>query len=222
MSLNPSSSGLAPNQGGTASQLIASTRSEGQPQFSPDGRSIAFQSDRSGDPEIWIANSDGSGEHQLTRLHAKLSGGQHWSPDGKEIVYHSRPSGYANLYVVNVETGAYRQLTTGRTENYIPSWSHDGAWIYFGSERDGEEQIWRMPASGGPAMRITKNGGAVALESPDGKSIFYTKFTQPGLWILSLLSGEESKIAARRLALSASRWGNAEFISKADGMSPPS
>jgi len=162
---------------------------------------IAFSSDRSGGSEIWIANSDGSGQHQLTRLHAVISAGQHWSPDGKEIVFHSRPSGNANLYVVNIETGAYHQLTTGRTENYIPSWSHDGQWIYFGSERDGTEQIWRMPAKGGPATRLTKNGGAIALESPDRTQVFFTKTTERGLWMLDLVSGAESKMVADTVGL---------------------
>jgi Tol biopolymer transport system component len=193
INLDSTSSGPTPNSS-AQTRLIASTREDNQPQLSPDGRLIAFTSDRSGDLEIWLANSDGSGERQLTRLHAAISAGAHWSPNGKEIVFHSRPAGNANLYIVNVETGAYRQLTTGLTENYMPSWSHDGEWIYFGSEREGGEQIWRMPASGGPATRLTKNDGAIALESPDGRQIFYTKTTEPGLWMLSLESGIESKI----------------------------
>jgi Tol biopolymer transport system component len=194
--LDSMSSGPTPTHSAAQTRLIASTRDDGQPQLSPNGRLIAFTSDRSGDPEIWLANSDGSGERQLTRLHAAISAGAHWSPNGKEIVFHSRPTGNANLYIVNVETGAYRQLTTGLTENYMPSWSHDGEWIYFGSEREGGEQIWRMPASGGSATRLTKNDGAIAIESPDGRQIIYTKTTEPGLWMLSLDSGIESKIVA--------------------------
>ena len=194
ISLDSTLSGPTPNHSAAATRLIASTRGDNQPQLSPDGRLIAFSSDRSGDSEIWLANSDGSGERQLTRFHAAISAGPHWSPTGKEIVFHSRPAGIANLYIVNVETGAYRQLTTGFKESYIPSWSHDGEWIYFGSEREGGEQIWKMPASGGSATRLTKNGGAIALESPDGRQVFYTKTTESGLWLLSLASGEESKI----------------------------
>jgi Tol biopolymer transport system component/DNA-binding winged helix-turn-helix (wHTH) protein len=197
ISLDATSSGPAPNHSAAPVRLIASTHVDFQPQFSPDGRLIAFTSDRSGDPEIWLAKSDGSGERQLTRLHAAISAGAHWSPNSKEIVFHSRPAGNGNLYIVNVETGAYRQLTTGITENYMPSWSHDGEWIYFGSEREGGEQIWKMPASGGPATRLTKNEGALALESPDGRQVFYNKTTEPGIWMLSLESGEESKIVPK-------------------------
>jgi Tol biopolymer transport system component len=177
------------------SPLIASTYLDTQPQYSPDGKYIAFQSDRSGDSEIWIANSvDGSSSRQLTRLHAKISGYPRWSPDGKYIVFHSRPSGYANLYKVNVETGSYRALTTGTTNDSAPSWSHDGKWIYFDSERNDGSQIWRIPAEGGPAFQLTKNGGAIAFDSVDGKLLFYSKFSEPGLWMLHLDGGSESQV----------------------------
>jgi excisionase family DNA binding protein len=178
----------------TFSPLIASTYTDSQPQYSPDGKYVAFQSDRSGDYEIWIANSDGSSPRQLTRLQSKVSGYPRWSPDGKYIVFHSRRSGYANLYEVNVETGAYRALTAGTTNDTTPSWSHDGKWIYFQSQRSGFSQIWRIPAQGGPASQITKNGGVTAFDSVDGKMLFYSKLTEPGLWVLPLDGGTESQI----------------------------
>ena len=117
------------------SRLIASTRPDGSAQYSPDGKYIAYSSERSGDDAIWIAKSDGSSSRQLTHLNAKVSGYPRWSPDGKHIVFHSRPNGYANLYVVDVDTNALRQLTAGATNDTAPSWSHDGKWIYFTSER---------------------------------------------------------------------------------------
>ena len=175
-------------------RLIASTRSDANAQYSPDGKHIAFQSERSGYSEIWMANSDGSGSRQLTHLNAKVSGYPRWSPDCKHIAFHSRPSGYANVYVIDVETGAYRQLTIGTTNDSAPSWSHDGKWIYFGSERQDRSQIWRVPAGGGPATQLTKTGGAVALESVDGKLLFYSKFAEPGLWVVPLAGGAESQI----------------------------
>jgi Tol biopolymer transport system component len=176
------------------SRVIASTYGDSQPEYSPDGKHIAFQSDRSGDVEIWIANSDGSSSRQLTRLRAQISGYPRWSPDGKYIVFHSRPSGYANLYIANVQTGSYRALTTGTANNSAPSWSHDGKWIYFVSEPHAETQIWRIPAQGGQASQVTKNGGAIAFDSVDGRFLFYSKFNAPGLWMLPLDGGPESQI----------------------------
>lgn len=171
------------------SPVIASTYEDSQPQYSPDGKYIAFQSDRSGDYEIWIANSDGSSPRQLTRVHSKISGYPRWSPDGKYIVFHSRRGGYANLYTVKLETASYRALTAGTTNDTTPSWSHDGKSIYFESQRSGISQIWRIPAEGGQASLVTKNGGAIAFDSVDGKLLFYSKFNEPGLWMLPLDGG---------------------------------
>src|SRR5450631_4007008 len=99
------------------SRVIASTYTDSQPEYSRDGKYIAFKSDRSGDNEIWIAKSDGSSSRQLTRFHAQVSGYPRWSPDGKYIVFHARPRGYANLYIANVDTSSYRALTTGNTND---------------------------------------------------------------------------------------------------------
>jgi Tol biopolymer transport system component len=174
------------------SRLIASTRQDFNPQYSPDGTQIAYQSDRSGDCEIWLADKDGTSPRQLTHLHAEISGFPRWSPDGKYIVFHSRLYGYANLFIVNVKTGDYRKLTAGLGNDTAPTWSHDGKWIYFGSEREAGTQIWRLPASGGSANRLTKTDGVAALESVDGKTLYFSKVSDPGLWSLPLAGGTES------------------------------
>jgi Tol biopolymer transport system component len=176
------------------SPVIVSTYEDGQPQYSPDGNYIAFESNRSGDNEMWIANRDGSSPRQLTHMHSAISGYPRWSPDGKYLVFHSRPRGYANLYKIEVETGSYRALTAGTTNDTTPSWSHDGKWIYFQSQRAGISQIWRIPADGGPASQITKNGALTAFDSIDGKLLFYSKFNEPGLWMLPLDGGTESQV----------------------------
>jgi len=173
---------------------IASTRLENNPQYSPDGDYIAYQSERSGEAEIWICKSDGSSARQLTRLHAKVSGYPRWSPDGKHIVFHSRPSGFANIYVIDVETGAYRQLTNGTSNDHAPSWSHDGQWIYFCSGRNDGYRIWRVSPKGGSPTQVTTSEALVAFESPDGKRLFYSKLGQPGLWVVPLAGGAESQI----------------------------
>ena len=60
-------------------------------------------------------------------------------------------------------------------DDAVASWSRDGKWIYFASNRSGEDQVWKMPADGGEAVRVTRKGGFVAFESPDGQWVYYTK-----------------------------------------------
>ena len=132
-----------------AAPLIASARGEGNPQYSPDGQRIAFQSNRSGGAEIWTCDREGAQCSQLTFLGVRASGYPRWSPDGKRIVFHSRPKGYANIFVVDANGGPVRQLTSGSSDDCCPGWSRDGKTIYFSSRRSGAEQVWKAPASGG-------------------------------------------------------------------------
>ena len=70
--------------------------------------------------------------------------------------------------------GAARQLTNSPGEDAIPCWSQDGRWIYFYSLRTGRPEIYKIPSEGGEAMQVTRDGGQVAFESPDGKYLFFT------------------------------------------------
>jgi Tol biopolymer transport system component len=78
-----------------------------------------------------------------------------------------------------------------------PSWSRDGQWIYFGSNRSGTWQIWKTPAEGGQAAPVTQQGGAEAFESPDGKFLYYTKgldLNPTGIWQMPVTGGAEIRI----------------------------
>jgi Tol biopolymer transport system component len=90
----------------------------------------------------------------------------------------------------------------------MPSWSQDGRWIYFCSNRTGEFQIWKVPAEGGQAVRVTKNGGFEAVEGPDGHYLYYSKMEKnearsgsAHLWKISLQNGEESLAFERSIYL---------------------
>lgn len=175
---------------GTVSTLIASTYLDATPDYSPDARYIAYQSERSGRSEIWIANSDGSSSRQLTRLNSRVSGFPRWSPDGRSLVFHSRADGPANVVLADVGTGALQKLTFGAEENVAPSWSRDGRWIYFGSRRSGRDQIWRIPKNGGSPEQVTRTGGVMGFESFDGASFVYSRF-ESGIWMIDLASRRE-------------------------------
>src|SRR4029453_14307319 len=80
-----------------------------------------------------------------------------------------------NIKVVDSGGGPPRQLTDGPFSSPVPSWSHDGKWIYFTSDRSGRFEIWRVSPEGGAAEQFTKEGGYVALESGDARTLYYTK-----------------------------------------------
>ncbi len=82
----------------------------------------------------------------------------------------------------------------------MPSWSSDGRWIYFSSNRTGTWEIWKVAPQGGPAAQVTNNGGFEAWESSDGKFLYYTKVlgTAP-LWRMPVEGGEETRIFAENI-----------------------
>jgi Tol biopolymer transport system component len=154
--------------------FLSSTRLEGAARFSPDAGRIAFSSHRAGGPAVWIAGRDGSGLRQITSLDASelFVGG--WSPDGSRIVFDAVVAGNDDVYVVGADGGHLRQLTSEASVDGVASWSADGRWIYFASTRAGAiPDIWRVSPDGGPATRVTRNGGFEAKESPDARYLFF-------------------------------------------------
>ena len=184
--------------------VIASTRADITPQLSPDGSRLAFSSDRDGYREIWASAADGSGQAQLTTLKSTRCSSPKWSPDGRQIVFDSLASGNNDIWIVGSEGGPPKRATTEPSDDARPAWSRDGRWIYFRSDRSGARQIWKIPAAEPfkPAVQVTRNGGFDALDSVDGKTLYYTKESR-GLWSLNLESGEETDLG---LPVVAGNW----------------
>lgn len=176
-------------------KLLPSTRMQSGPQFSPDGTRIAFESTRSGAYEIWVCQSDGTGLIQVTNFGPSEAGTPRWSPDGQQIVFDGFPDESADVYVVDSQGGAPRKLTKESSNENVPSWSGDGRWIYFASDRTGGWEVWKMPFTGGSAVQVTRHGGYAALESPDGKFLYYAKGRNiPGLWRIPTNGGDEVEV----------------------------
>lgn len=175
-------------------RLITSQREDDSPQFSPDGKKIAFASNRSGSMEIWVCASDGSSPLQLTHTGTATAGSPRWSLDSRRLVYDSNLELHGDLFMIDAEGGAPRRLTTEPSNDTLPNWSRDGAWIYFCSDRGGDKQIWKMPAAGGPAVQVTRKGGFEAVEAPDGKTLYYSKENNDGLWTVPSTGGEERPV----------------------------
>ena len=87
-----------------ARKLIVSSAAQGAPSISPDGRRIAFESNRNGTNEVWVCDGDGSNALQLT-FFGVLTGTPRWSPDGGLIAFDSRLGGESNLYTVDPAGG---------------------------------------------------------------------------------------------------------------------
>jgi Tol biopolymer transport system component len=160
----------------------SSTRIESSARFSPDGSRLAVASFRSGAHEIWVAARDGTGPRQVTTLGAAGLWVGGWSPDGSLITFEAAIAGNTDIYVVGRDGGHVRRLTVEPSIDGVPSWSGDGQWIYFASTRAGViADIWRVPADGGPAVRLTRNGGFEPRESSDGRYLFYLDRPPAGL-----------------------------------------
>jgi Tol biopolymer transport system component/DNA-binding winged helix-turn-helix (wHTH) protein len=180
---------------GMPMQVVSAKGLYGRPDFAPDGKKIAFESDRLGHSEIWVCESDGSNCGQLTSLHG-VAGAARWSPDGRYIAFEFRPKDHSEVFVVEVPGGRPRLLPTlPGSDNGGPNWSRDGKWIYFCSDKGGGPlQLWKVPLQGGPPVQVTRNGGVFAAESVDGRFIYYSKFEVPGLWKMPMEGGAETMI----------------------------
>src|SRR5450631_1515406 len=185
--------------GGKPQPFVVSSSTDQSAEFSPDGRRVVFASGQGMDGTfIWLSNADGSAAAQLTSGSEDFHGSPRWSPDGQWIVFEVfSKDGHRSVKVVAASGGQIRELTGGPSNNGVPSWSHDGKWIYFWSDRTGRPEIWRAPAHGGTAEQITRDGGYVALESPDGKTLYYTKDGSGPLFARRLGVSEEHQILPR-------------------------
>ncbi len=183
--------------GASPERLYASHGQEMDPQFSPDGSRIAVASERSGFKEIWVCRSDGSNPVQLTFFRgSRHAGAPRWSPDSHRIAFDSQGAEGYSIFVIDAEGGAPLRLTVGRHSDIRPSWSKDGRWIYFGSNRSGSREIWKVSPAGGTVHQVTRGGGFEPFESPDGKALFYTKggFSIKGIWSFPPEGGKETAV----------------------------
>jgi dipeptidyl aminopeptidase/acylaminoacyl peptidase len=177
--------------------LTGSTRSELNAQFSPDGSRIVFESTRSGNQELWVADSDGQNALQLTALNGRVGGTPAWSPDGQSIAFDWRgEDGRGDIWVVSAHGGAPFRVTTHPADDLVPSWSRDGRSIRYGSTRTGRYEIWTVSPHGGEPVQLTRHGGAYGKESIDGY-LYYAKIGDgffPSLWRVPVSGGEEVRI----------------------------
>jgi dipeptidyl aminopeptidase/acylaminoacyl peptidase len=133
----------------------------------------------------------------VTHLAGPAVASPRWSPDGRRIAFDSSKDAPRSIYVIDRDGRGLRRLTVGG-QNRRPSWSSDGAWIYFASAHGGAWQVWKAPAGGGgQPVQVTTSGGTEAFESRDGKYVYYSKNEGAGIWRIPVEGGEETQVLDR-------------------------
>jgi WD40 repeat protein len=152
----------------------------------------------------------GRGLRQITRKGASTP---RWSPDGRTIAYESPAAGEPDIYVFDTATNREHRITFGSGSNLRPSWSRNGRFVYFGSSRTGESQIWKVPSNGGKETQVTHQGGTYAVESIDGRSIYFTSPSQPpSVRVKRLDSEDENILVEGAIGFSSISMGNGGFF----------
>lgn len=167
--------------GGTARAITNDAYQNENPHLSPDGRTISFYSNRSGNSDIWLIDTNGGNLRQFT-TNAADEFFQSWAPDGQSIVFCSTRSGNKDIWVKRVDGSPAVQLTTDPASDDDPVFSPDGRMIAFDSGRGGgnDADIYVMNADGSNQRRVY---GTPAIEevpawSPDGRFLVFDRITR--------------------------------------------
>ncbi len=151
-------------------ELVPSSRSQRWASYSPDGKSLAFSSDRNGYEEIWVSNADGSHPVQLTDLRNIITEQAEWSPAGDAVAFVSQHLADRQIYLVSSAGGPAKAITNEKGVRYGSGWSRDGTEYYYTSERTGRREVWKASRSG-ETEQVTFNGGQCGIETARG--VFY-------------------------------------------------
>jgi TolB protein len=144
------------------SNLVRLTRHPGidsTPTWSPAGNQVAFTSDRSGSPQIYIADADGLGQPRRITTQDSYADRATWAPaPHNEIAYASRTGPGYDIKIYDVATGELRQITHGEGTNESPAFSPTGRHLAFTSSRTGKQQIFTVGRDGNGLRQVTKEG----------------------------------------------------------------
>lgn len=210
-----------PITGGTPTRIAEGLAWEVHPRFSPDGRRIAFTSDRGGGDNIWLMNADGTDKRQVTKESFRLINQPSWNPDGlslaaKKHFTTQRSLGTGEVWLYHVSGGAGVQLVKRASEALQkelgePTFSPDGSAVYytrnvtsgpiFEYAQDSQQSVFEIERydlkTGEVTTTVSGFGGAVRPNpSPDGKLISFVRRDkdQSQLWVKDLASGAERMV----------------------------
>ncbi len=154
---------------------------------------ISYQSDFSGNMEIYVMDSDGMNKSKITN-NAAMDGGPTWSPDGNQVAFWSNRDGQKDIYVMDSDGGNVQRLTTGAATDEPPSWSTTGKIAYYANP-DGQKDIYVMDSDGGNVQRLTTGAATDSAPawSPDGSKIAFQS-TRDGNYEIYVMDSDGSNV----------------------------
>lgn len=161
----------------------AGSRSSWNASWAPDGRHVAFASDRDGNHDVYIMRSDGEGVERLTvtQGNERHSWNPAWSPDGRRIAFDSNRDGDDEIYILDLASRRVHAIgsTPQGKGSWTPAWSPDGRRIAFASNRDGADELYVMNADGSGVRRINVRATGRPRWAPHGKALIFQRFETP-------------------------------------------
>jgi DNA-binding winged helix-turn-helix (wHTH) protein len=188
-------------QGADFRTIVPGNNGNAAPQFSPDGKHIAFMSDRSGPWQIWMSNADGSNPVQVS--FTQSAGTPRWSPDGRSLAFDAPFDGTTSVFIAPID---HPQDAHPVAEGRVASFSRDGQYLYFASDRNDDWQIWKVSINGGAEVQVTKSGGFAPLQSDDGYLYYVKSEHEPQLWRIPINGGAESVVSPLARPRTWSSW----------------
>ena len=167
---------VADSDGESAQSALRSVEPIISPSWSPNGNQLAYVSFESRKPVVYVHDVD-TGKRRLVANFKGSNSAPAWSPDGKTLALTLSRDGGSQLFLLDVGNSSAepRRLATSTAIDTEPVFTADGRFIYFVSDRGGSPQIYKIPASGGNAERITFTGSynISPTLSPDGRWLAY-------------------------------------------------
>jgi TolB protein len=144
-------------------QLFSYPRStQGSPTFSPDGKQIAFVSDKDGSPRIYLIPATFTAKRAVPSLLTKKNSENScpaWSPDGKKLAYSAKTKGTRQIWIFDFATGEEWQLTDGVTNKENPSWAQDSRHLVFNSTDGNTSELYIVDLNQSEAIKISHGAG---------------------------------------------------------------
>ncbi|HKZ55872.1 MAG TPA: DPP IV N-terminal domain-containing protein [Anaerolineales bacterium] len=194
---------IVSGDGGGLTQLTTEGASDRSPALSPDGRRIAFVSNREGADQIYVMNVDGSAATRLTEDRDPAFPSKFdpvWSPDGTQIAFAKSDITATNTYVINADGSGHVQLTDDSVYSAEPAWSPDGRQIAFVRSDQGDTWIFVMKPDGSEPVNLTAQypDSWAPTWSADGRQIAFVTYSNgsPEIFIMSAGAADAHKLTS--------------------------